>query len=277
MLYPAGTSKVTNRNNLFQRLEVVFRNREKRTRYGEFLVEGFRSLERAVQFGWKIRAWVFSSERGLSVYAKQLIAKAPQASLLDLSQQLLAELSSKEDTSELLAMIETPEDDLSRIKTSTNPLQVVFDRPQSPGNLGTNLRSCDAFGVDGVYIVGHSVDLYDPETVRASVGSIFAVPVIRRESWAAVESSGFKIIGTSSLEGTPISEANLTGPIMLLIGNERLGLSKALKEACHEMVTIPQTGSASSLNVSCATAVLLYERCRQMGLSSTTRGAIRKI
>ena len=90
--------------------------------------------------------------------------------------------SNKSEPSELLALVAMPADDLDRIPLSPDLLVVAFDRPASPGNLGSIIRSCDALGAHGVIMTGHSVDLYDPETISASVGSLFALPVVRLPS-----------------------------------------------------------------------------------------------
>lgn len=264
------TIRIGKRDNHFQRLEVIIRNREKRGRYREFLVEGLLPLERVVKFGWTIKGWVYSSRRGLTQRATTLISAAASAPHFDVSQELLAELSDRELTSELLAVVEIPDDSPQRIRVSENPFFVVFDRPQNPGNLGTNIRTCDALGIDTAFIIGHAVDLYDPETVRATVGSLFAVPVVRRPSWDSVvtdlETRGMtdlQFVGTSAHGTFTPSECDFTKPTVLLVGNERSGLSSALTEAANVMVTIPQQGSATSLNVSCATSILLYEVQRQ--------------
>ena len=96
-----------------------------------------------------------------------------------LSAELMKELSSKEDTSELMAVIEMREDSLETVPLSDNPFIVLFDRPSNKGNLGTMIRSCDALGADMLIITGHSVDLYDPDVVVSAMGSFFNLPVIR--------------------------------------------------------------------------------------------------
>ena len=96
-----------------------------------------------------------------------------------LTAQLLKELSGKEETSELLAIIEMREDRLENVALSSNPFIVLFDRPSNKGNLGTMIRSCDALGVDMLIITGHAVDLYEPDVIVSAMGSFFNLPVIR--------------------------------------------------------------------------------------------------
>jgi TrmH family RNA methyltransferase len=163
-------------------------------------------------------------------------------------------------------------EDVSRIRLHPGLLVVIFDRPASPGNLGTILRSCDALGADGLIITGHGVDLYDPETVSASVGSLFAVPALRvgspreLEPWFALvrkQIGQFQLIGSSAKTDRLISEHDWRPPTVVVIGNETNGLSAYYKERCDAIVTIPQVGAASSLNVASAASILLYEIQRQ--------------
>ena len=190
----------------------------------------------------------------------------------DLKYTLLEKLSNKEETSELIALVKMKKDDLSRIKIKRDLLIVIIDRPTSPGNLGTIIRSCDSLDVDGVIITGHAVDLYDSHTIQCSVGAIFSVPVIRLQSHKEVidwikqlkmKISNMEVVGTSAKATKNIAEQDFTKPTILLMGNESLGLSYNYKSICDEMIKIPISGSVSSLNVGCAASIFLYEIARQ--------------
>src|SRR5262249_6509534 len=141
-----------------------------------------------------------------------------------------------------------------------NLLVVVFDRPAGPGNLGTLIRSCDALNADGLVITGHAADLYDPETISATTGSLFAVPVVRLPShrellpwFESIEQAigPFQVVGSSAKAEKDIVTHDFTGPTILVIGNETWGLSASYKELCDSIVKIPIYGSATSLNVAC--------------------------
>lgn len=187
---------------------------------------------------------------------------------------MLKELSGKEETSELLAIIEMREDRLENVALSSNPFIVLFDRPSNKGNLGTMIRSCDALGVDMLIITGHAVDLYEPDVIVSAMGSFFNLPVIRiihnEDLYKFVESlrikyPGFKIIGTTAHHEKPIYHEDLKTPVMLMMGNETMGLNKAFKEYCDVLCTIPmaEDSYASSFNVSCAASIMMYEIVRQ--------------
>lgn len=266
---------IFSKNAAYQKFEVLKTNRNKRYKYNEFLVEGVRSLNEAVKNGWKIKSLLYD-RNNLSGWAKDMIRQTPTEVNYCLTADLMRDLSGKEDTSELMAIIEMRRDSLDAIQLSEKPFLVLFDRPSNRGNLGTMIRSCDALGADALLITGHAVDLYDPDVVVSAMGSFFNLPVIRvednNELFAYVEKlrrqyPGFTLLGTTAHKELPVYNADLTVPLMLMMGNETMGLNKAFKEACDVLCTIPmaEDSYASSFNVSCAASILMYEITRQRG------------
>ncbi len=269
-------TKIFSRNSTLQKFEVLKTNRNKRYRYNEFLVEGVRSLNEAVKNHWKIKSFLYD-KNNLSGWAQDMIDQVHTDLNYCLTPDLMKELSGKEDTSELMAVIEMREDKLDNVPLSENPFIVLFDRPSNKGNLGTMIRSCDALGADMLIITGHSVDLYDPEVVVSAMGSFFNLPVVRISDNKALfeyiddlknRYSNFITIGTTAHNEKPIYSANLTSPLMLMMGNETMGLNKAFKEYCDMLCTIPMSEKsyATSFNVSCAASILMYEVTRQRGI-----------
>ncbi len=264
--------RVQTENNDFQYVDTLRRNRAKRHRAREFVVEGVRAINGALAADWEIAAFLYDPTRRLSGWAIEILTNSTARAHLEMAPALMAQLSGKEETSELLAVVVMPEERLERIPLRPNLRVVLMDRPASPGNLGTLIRSCDAFGVDGLIVSGHAVDLYDPETINATVGSLFALPIVRIGGpgdllpWFDLlrqQFANFQIVGTSAKATLDIADHDLTVPTLLAVGNETWGLSAAYKEICDAMVSIPIVGSASSLNVACAASVLLYEIDRQ--------------
>lgn len=266
-------TKVFTKNNIFQKFEVLKTNRNKRYRYHEFFVEGVRSLNEAVRNNWKIKSLIYD-KNNLSDWAKDMINKVNTDMNYCLTPELMKELSGKEDTSELMAVIEMREDSLKQVTLSEKPFIVLFDRPSNRGNLGTMIRSCDALGADMLIITGHAVDLYDTDVVVSAMGSFFKVPVIRIsdngtlfEYIAELKSRypNFTVIGTTAHNENPVYSVDLTSPLMLMMGNETMGLNKTLKEYCDLLCTIPMSENsyATSFNVSCAASILMYEVTRQ--------------
>ncbi|WP_059007676.1 TrmH family RNA methyltransferase [Streptomyces specialis] len=266
--------RITTRNARFQQWQAQLTNRTKRHRAGEFLVQGVRPISQAVEHGWTIRALLFDPSRPLTRWASGLLRDVP-AEKIAMAPELLAELGEKDDGApELVAVAEMPPDDLARVPVGPAFLGVVFDRPTSPGNIGTIIRSADSFGAGGLIVTGHAADVYDPKSVRASTGSLFALPVVRipghREvaNWLTdVRAQGVPVtvVGTDESGETDVAGSDLTGPVLLLIGNETAGLSAAWRDLCDTLVRIPMTGSASSLNAASAATVVLYEAARQRG------------
>jgi TrmH family RNA methyltransferase len=166
-------------------------------------------------------------------------------------------------------VVALPPDDLDRLRPAGVPLITVFDRPSGPGNIGTLLRSVDAFGGDGLVVTGHAADPYDPQAVRASTGSVFAVPVVRVPShhevvaWVGAGSPRPAVVGTDEGATVDVAEVDLAGPVVVVVGNETAGLSAGWREACDVLVRIPMAGTASSLNAATAGSVVLYEAMRQ--------------
>lgn len=268
------TIKIYTENNHFQYIETLRRNRTKRSKTNIFFVEGVNAINQALHHQWDIEAFAFAKDTRLSDWATNIIQASTAKTHYFLPLDLMEKISQKEDTSELVALIRIPDDDLSRIPESKNPLILILDRIASPGNLGTLIRSCDALGVDGVILTGHAADLYAPETIRATTGSFFSIPVVRLASpkelipWLSARKEkcpDLKIVATSAKADISLEAHDFSGPRILLIGSENHGLSVFYRELCDSAVTIPMLGTASSLNVACATSVILYEINRQRG------------
>lgn len=267
-----AAQKVTTRNARFQQWQALLTNRNKRQRLRQFLVQGVRPLTVALEHGWAVDALLFDGERDLSPWARGVIGST-RAERFALAPELLAELGEKSvDVPELVAVMSIPDDDLDRVPVGPDLLGVVLDRPSSPGNLGSVIRSADAFGAAGVVVTGHAADPYDTAAVRASTGSLFAVPTVRVPSpaevltWVGAQRAAgvaVQLVGTDEHGDTDVCDVDLTGPTLVLVGNETVGLSAAWREAVDRMVRIPMTGSASSLNAANATSVVLYEIARQ--------------
>ena len=262
------TLQVSTANAAYQRIEVLKRNRTKRHRYGEFVVEGVRAINGALAAGWTIRAFAYPRGRQLSRWASSILETSSAESHVEIEQALFEALSEKEESSELLAAVEMRADSVDRIPVRSGMVVVVVDRPASPGNLGTLIRSCDAFGAAGVIVTGHGVDLYDPATIRASVGSFFAVPCIALPSHREVAAwvadarrsyAGLRIVGTDEGGARPLRDYGWPPEAVIVVGNETSGLSHAYRALCDDIVSIPMTGTASSLNAAVATSIVLYE------------------
>jgi 23S rRNA (uridine2479-2'-O)-methyltransferase len=269
--------RVSSRNARFQQWEALLSNRGKRQRSAEFLVQGVRPISLAVQFGWPLRALIYDAERPLSAWAENLL-RTVDTVRVSMAPGLLAELGEKpEGSPELVAVAEIPADDLDRIEAGPRFLGVVLDRPASPGNIGSIIRSADAFGAHAVVVTGHAADVYDPRAVRASTGSLFALPVVRTPShrepaaWVAAQRARgcpIMLAGADEHGDRDLFDVDFTQPTLLVVGNEAAGLSGVWRELCDVLVRIPITGAATSLNAAAAATTVLYEAARQRILAA---------
>lgn len=264
--------RITARNATFQQWQSLLANRSKRHRAGEFLVHGVRPISQAVIQGWTISALLHDGRSDQSAWAKDLLASVP-ATRFTVAPELMAELGEKsEGAPELLAVARMRADDFARLPTDRALLAIVFDRPTSPGNIGTLVRSIDAFGGTGLVVTGHAADPYDPRCIRASTGSFFSVPVLRAAShrevlaWLAELRAGglpVTVLGTDESGTVDPRTIDLRGPTVIVIGNETTGLTAAWRNGCDMLARIPMAGTASSLNAATAGAIVLYEAMRQ--------------
>ena len=276
---PALPARIERRNAQFQQWESLLRSRTKRTRSGEMILQGVRPITQAVAHGMELRALLTDGRERHSRWAAELLASAP-APVVELAPELMAELGEREDgPPELLAVVAVPPDDPARLgpvldAAGAAPVVVAFDRPSSPGNIGSLARTADALGASALVTTGHSADAWDPAAIRASTGSLMALPVLRlaapRDLLAVVDArraagERWTVVGLDEAGGRTLDQVDLTGPTVLVVGNETTGMSAPWREACDEVAEIPMGGSASSLNASVAGSIALYERRRQLG------------
>lgn len=266
--------RIGSRNATFQQWQSLLGNRTKRNRHRAFLVQGVRPITLALDHAWPVRA-LLRAERPLSDWAQGVWDRSAAALHGILTEDLMAELGGKDEaTPELLAVLELPDDDLDRlVRRDRTPLLAVFDRPSSPGNIGTLVRSADAFGATGLVVTGHGSDPYDPRCVRASTGSLLSVPVARVPSHAELlawvrrqqerDAVAWTVIGLDEGGDLSLRDVDLTGPSVVVVGNETRGLTRAWREACDRIVSIPMVGAASSLNAAVAGSVVLHEALQQ--------------
>ncbi|WP_298805303.1 TrmH family RNA methyltransferase [uncultured Pseudokineococcus sp.] len=282
---PADVLRITTRNARFQQWEALRGNRSKRHRAGEMLVQGVRPITVAVEREWPLAAVLAPLDRRLSPWAQDVWDRAdPGAVRARMAPELLAVLAEKdaeegEDGVELVLVARTAPDDLDRIPVGPDALVLVLDRPASPGNLGSAVRSADALGADGVVVCGRAADPTDSRALRASTGSALALPVVAAPApadvlaWVARHRERgvpLRVVGTDEAapdddRGADLDALDLTGPVVLVVGTEATGMSAAWRRACDHVAAIPIGGAASSLNAAASAGVALYEVARQRG------------
>jgi TrmH family RNA methyltransferase len=236
------------------------------TRHGDCAVEGLRIVEEAIRSGLRFRA-VFFRESEQVLAGRLLPQIGAQVETLLLPNKIFDNTVPSETPQGVAALVHLKEFSLEEImeRLQLGPI-VVIAGLQDPGNLGTILRSAEAFGSAGVILGEGTVSPFNAKVVRASAGSIFRVPVIRGKLDAVssqLRAEEIRLVATSSHKGTPLGEAWLTGPVAMFIGNEGSGLPRELVTRMDEVVVIPHAPQVESLNAGVATSILLYEAARQ--------------
>lgn len=258
---------IRTRNATFQVLDALKRNRHKRNELGEVFIEGIEPIKQAVAGGRRVKRILCADPAALSRWAQGFIAQVAPEEILQLEGELYRELAERGEPSELMVTVADVERGLEDVPLGAAPLVLVFDRPSDHGNLGTIIRTANAFGVDLVITVGHGVDVRDPKVIRASMGAVFHTPVVQVESIRTLEAwlkrlrerVDLAVLGTDSTGTTPSTTPLLRRPCALILGNEALGMSAALRGLADGMVAIPMRGQVNSLNVSCAASILLWQ------------------
>jgi RNA methyltransferase, TrmH family len=252
-------------NALVKELRLAFSRREL-TASGECAVEGVRIIEEAIRSGLRLRA-VFVSESGQERAARLLPQVGSHVETVLVPDRLFAAAAPSETPQGVAALVHMKTHSLAGILgSSSSGLLVVVAGIQDPGNLGTILRSAEAFEAKGVLLGEGTVSPYNSKVVRASAGSIFRAPVVKVELEAAIarmRSEGIRLIAASSRKGTPLPGADLGGGIAIFIGNEGAGVDKKLVSAMDELVMIPHSPRVESLNAGIAASIILYEAARQ--------------
>jgi TrmH family RNA methyltransferase len=239
-----------------------------RSRTGLYLIEGIRHVARAVDEHAPIQS-IFAAPSALSnPFGKKLARKLRQSGVecLELSPWLYGELTRAAEPQGLGAVLRQRNVPIQSVRPGRDSLWLAVESVDAPGNLGTIIRTAEATGVSGIFIVGPDADPYDPAAVRASMGSLFSQKLVRcskREFTGWAREFGVAIVGSSPGGLLDYKSFRCRWPAALLIGNEKRGVSDDLLEVCNFTVRIPMLGRTDSINVAVAAGVLLYELFEQ--------------
>jgi RNA methyltransferase, TrmH family len=241
------------------------------TAEGYLAIEGVRMIEEAIRSGLRFQA-VFFSEAG-SAHATRLLSQiGSQVEVLLLPDEVFLSAVSTESPQGVAALVKLrPHKFEDLLESAPDSLLVGIAGIQDPGNLGTIIRSAEAFGARAVLLGEKTVSPFNPKTVRGSAGSLLRQPLLRvklGESITALKQQGVKVLATSSHKGKPLHEADFTGAAMIVVGNEGAGVPQEILSQADELVTIPHSARVESLNAGIAASILLYEAARQRSVKS---------
>lgn len=239
------------------------KERKHRTAEGKFLIEGIKFIEEAVRAGSEISFIFISEDYSEKWRESQVSNKVPTGTkIYFLTEQLLRQLSSTETPQGAIAVVNT----LEKSMGTDNGFFVLVDKIQDPGNLGTIIRTAHAGGAHGVICTRGTVDIYNEKTLRSTMGSIFHIPVVMDNELDKVlelKNRGFKVIVSSLDTDKDFFQADLTGNIIICIGNEGNGISEEILNLGDICIKIPMPGGAESLNAAVAGSIMIYETVRQ--------------
>jgi TrmH family RNA methyltransferase len=230
-----------------------------------FMAEGLKLVIDALDLGWSIRTLVFAKAGRGNAAVEKVAARTVAAggTVLEVSEKVLSAITRRDNPQMVVGVFAQRFTSLKDIQPKDGDVWVALDRVRDPGNLGTVIRTVDAVGAKGVILVGETTDPFAVETVRATMGSIFAVPIARAtpDVFLAWRRGFSGLVAGTYLKGAvdyrSIDYSNK--PVVLLMGNEQQGLPDELAGACNKLLRIPQAGRADSLNLAVATGVMLFE------------------
>lgn len=256
---------------------VKLRNRRERDGSGVFLIEGFRELTRAVEAGITVDEIYFCPDLFLGGNEEALLeqAVAGGAQKIELSSQAFHKVSYRDRPEGLVGLADQFPATLEGLSLSTNPLILVVEAIEKPGNLGTMLRTADAAGADAVIVCEPTTDPFNPNVVRASVGCLFLVPLAvatTPEALAWLSERDIRTFAATPAAGVPHWEADFRRPAAIAIGSEQYGLTGTWLDEAGQRIRIPMAGEIDSLNAAMAAGVVLFEALRQRATGQLVSG-----
>jgi TrmH family RNA methyltransferase len=252
-------------NPLIKQLVLLKDKSRERKKTGLFLIEGKRELSLAIKGGYKLETLLFfpdlfseSEANAMSQYGIEII---------EISKEVFQKLAHRDTTEGVIAVVNAKKHELNSLKIeSKNPLILVAEAPEKPGNIGALLRTADAANVDAVIIANPKSDLYNPNIVRSSVGCVFTTEIAMATSEdviAFLKKYNFNIFSAILQESEPYHTQDYTLPTAIIVGTEANGLTQEWRDAATKNISIPMQGVIDSMNVSVAAGILIFEAKRQ--------------
>jgi TrmH family RNA methyltransferase len=258
--------QITSVQNPFIKSLVLLQEKAKsRKQTGTFIIEGKREIEIALKGGYEMETILFYPEICSETEAKKIAKTADQ---IEINKEVFQKLAYRDTTEGILAVAKTKSLQLYDLILSDNPLILVAEAPEKPGNIGALLRTADAANLDAVIIANPKSDLYNPNIVRSSVGCLFTNQIATGttdEIIAFLKEKKINFYCATLQNSTSYHTQDYTTPTALVVGTEATGLTQEWREAATQNIIIPMQGEIDSMNVSVAAAILIFEAKRQRG------------
>jgi TrmH family RNA methyltransferase len=255
-------------NNRIKNIHKLSAKARERQAQGIFVIEGARELGLSVSGGYVCEA-VFVCPELLTGEAFEVLQAVHSSLLQEISKSVFQKIAYRENSDGLIALARSKPHNLAALSLSENPYVIVLESVEKPGNLGAILRTADAAGADAVIVCDPATDIYNPNTIRSSVGCLFTVPVAvgtNEETLAFLQSRGIRTFAAELTATQRYQDMNFTSPSAIIMGTEAKGLTEFWLKKADERVKIPMRGAIDSLNVSVSAAILTFEAMRQRGL-----------
>lgn len=258
--------QITSIQNPFIKSLVQLQEKAKvRKQTGTFLIEGKREIELALKGNYELETILYVPELVGESFNGNLYKSLNQ---IEITKEVYQKLAYRDTTEGILGIAKTKSLQLSDLQLSKNPLILVVEAIEKPGNLGAMLRTADAANIDAVIIANPKTDLYNPNIIRSSVGCLFTNQIVSSSSEEAIaflKSKNINIFSATLQNSTSYYSQNFKSPTALVVGTEATGLSQIWRDNATQNIIIPMQGEIDSMNVSVAAAILLFEAKRQRG------------
>ncbi len=261
----AGGAITSAQNPKIKRLLQLQQKSSERRKAGLFVVEGIREVERCVEKGYEINT-IFYLNKPMAENVSGIIEKNKGIKLFEVSPTIYEKIAYRGNTEGIIAEVKTKDKTLQDLKLSENPLVVVLESVEKPGNLGAILRSADAAGADALIVCDPLTDLYNPNLIRNSTGAIFSVPCVACTSEECIKflkENNIQILTAQLQDSELYYDTDMKRGTAIVMGTEATGLTDIWRKAADAHIRIPMLGITDSLNVSVSAAILLYEAVRQ--------------
>ncbi len=258
--------KISSVQNPFVKQLVQLKEKSKlRKQTGLFIIEGKREISLAIKGCYKLESLYYCTDLFSAAEAAALISYA--TNIIEISKAVYEKVAHRDSTEGVIAVAKANKLSLSNLKiTSENPLILVAESPEKPGNIGALLRTADAANIDAVIIANPLTDIYNPNIIRSSVGGVFTVPIstgTTNEVIQYLKSNNIAIYTAILQESVPYDSINFRTPSAIVIGTESTGLSKKWRQSSTAKIQIPMQGESDSMNLSVAAGILIFEAKRQ--------------
>lgn len=237
-----------------------------RKKTGLFLIEGENEINLAIEGEYEFKEILFVPSIFNESKLKIILSKIKNMAVTEVTPEIYSKIALRNSTEGIIAVAKSKKHSLKGLKLSSNPLLLVAEAPEKPGNIGALLRTADAAGVDAVLLANLKTDLYNPNLIRSSVGSVFTVPVITSstsEIISFLKSCEINMYGTSLVASVAYTKVNFKKPTAIIVGTESVGLSEEWLAQTKQNIIIPMYGKVDSMNVSVSASILIFEAIRQ--------------